>query len=57
MIPEYVFSTHVHQVLMPSHGKLVHIVPPETALVLHLRLIGCLNNNSNNNNISDEKFC
>lgn len=39
MIPEYVYSAHVHQVLQPEPGKIIKIVPPETALVFHLRFI------------------
>lgn len=39
MIPEYIYSTHVHQVLQPEPGKLVTVVPPETALVFHLRRV------------------
>lgn len=42
MIPEHIYSTHVHQVLQPEPGKLVTIVPPETALVFHLRFIEIL---------------
>ncbi|EFO18476.2 hypothetical protein LOAG_10017 [Loa loa] len=39
MIPEHIYSTHVHQVLKPEPGKLVTVVPPETALVFHLRRV------------------
>uniref|UniRef100_A0A915PJD8 Glycosyltransferase family 92 protein n=1 Tax=Setaria digitata TaxID=48799 RepID=A0A915PJD8_9BILA len=39
MIPENIYSTHVHQVLQPEIGKVVTIVPPETALVFHLRRV------------------
>ncbi|VDK66435.1 unnamed protein product [Onchocerca ochengi] len=39
MIPEYVYSAHVHQVLQPEPGKIIKIVPPETALVFHLRRV------------------
>ncbi|KAM3724472.1 Glycosyltransferase family 92 protein [Dirofilaria immitis] len=39
MIPEYVYSAHVHQVLQPEPGKIITIVPPETALVFHLRRV------------------
>ncbi|VBB32270.1 unnamed protein product [Acanthocheilonema viteae] len=39
MIPEHIYSAHVHQVLQPEPGKIVTVVPPETALVFHLRRV------------------
>lgn len=44
MVPEYIYSTHVHEILQPERiAKGVRILAPDIALVFHLRLLfSCL---------------